>query len=91
MPLQLATISLHKYLQCTKEWIIKPVHIHKIAKSLYSVSKEAVKFVSEIDLNDINVPKCKWTDHREGKNIEIKSKTKKPEKDQEKREEIYSL
>lgn len=77
-------------MQCTNEWMIKPVHKHKIAKSLYSVSKEAANFVSEMDLNDINVPKCKWTDHREGKNIEIKSKTKKLEKDQEKREEIHS-
>ena len=47
LSLKTTTIGVQKYLETTKDWMLKLVHIHEQSKKLSSVKKESTKFATE--------------------------------------------
>ena len=46
------TAGLHKYLQTTKDWMMKLVRKHKNSKKLYSIAKESRKYMRELNIEE---------------------------------------
>ena len=50
---KVSTIGLDTYLTNTTEWTMKSVHQHDKTKKLYSIEKQAKRFKSELQLNQV--------------------------------------
>ena len=50
LSLKTTTISMQKYLETTKDWMLQLVHNHEQRKQLHSIKKEITKFATELNI-----------------------------------------
>ena len=50
LTLKTTTISMKKYLETTKDWMLQLVHNHDQRKKLHSMKKESTKFATELNI-----------------------------------------
>ena len=70
-----ATIGLSEYLKSTTDSMLKPVYQHEVRKKLYSVSKGAERFKSELKIQSQENLTNAYTSIDKAKQMKIKSKT----------------